>query len=159
MTAFGHTTVGDRFALGLRMSKSIPLEVSIVGVADCFYRQATELGCRVSTEYSTTRGLQLYRLQPTQQRFCRIPPVFQRPARAVSRLQQQEPDDVSTYSERVSNSLIVLQINGIDVDLVLGWNCHFSPLIQEKSAKRFYQLHRNCQLVWVTVKSNNRFGC
>jgi hypothetical protein len=38
----------------LRMSKSIPLEVSIVGVAYCLHRQATELGCRVSTEYCTT---------------------------------------------------------------------------------------------------------
>jgi hypothetical protein len=36
------------------MSKSIPLKVSIVGVADCIYRQATELGCLVSAEYSMT---------------------------------------------------------------------------------------------------------
>jgi hypothetical protein len=38
----------------LRMSKSIPLQVSIVRVADCLNRQATELGCLVSTEYSMT---------------------------------------------------------------------------------------------------------
>jgi hypothetical protein len=38
----------------LRTSRSIPLYVSILGVADCLYRQATELSCPVSTEYSMT---------------------------------------------------------------------------------------------------------
>jgi hypothetical protein len=47
-------TNNSNTALHCRKSRTIPFDVYIVGVADCMYRQANELGCPVSTEYSMT---------------------------------------------------------------------------------------------------------